>query len=312
MDAPATFPPAAPTSGRFTPQQLRIAAIILGAVAALIIGYLFYRQWHGPSFLPAAYQVTVASDDLPLSAAYTFNTRSKEITPFLVEAQGTSVVIDAALDDTHGYYLIGAPGFKSSNLYRQERANAGRGLEALTNSDTLKFDLSYDERSGVVAYVVADGDARSVVVWDPNTKEEKDLGSGMRPTLLPGGFFVIIERDGKIVSVRVETGDVYEVLDLAEGAVFAVDAANMKVALYSPVIGKVQQFSIANSIGASYESNIAVTSAPEELLFSNGAPVAVTMDTGTGELVVTGGEKSVRIALPAALPEHYQLSIRHE
>lgn len=311
MDTPFAAAPAS-RSGSFTPKQLRIAAIATGILAVLIVAYAAYRYWHGPSFLPAAYQVTVASDDLPLTPAYTFNTRSKELAPLSVEAQGTATVVDGAQGEANAYYLIGDPSLSSSNLYRQDLADKARGLETLTNSDTLKFDLSYDERSGSAAYVVADGEARRVVVWSPLTKEEKDLGPGMHPTLLPGGFFVVLEREGKIVSVRVETGDEYEVLNLQQDAPFAVDAANMKVALYNPIIGAIQQFSVGNSIGAAYESDAPSTAAPAELLYSEGAPISAGVDEATGELVVSSGGKDARIALPVPLPPHYKLSIRHD
>lgn len=312
MDTPMTPVPSG--NSRLSPQHLRIIALVAGAIAVVIIGCLAYRYWHGPSFLPAAYEVTVAADDLPLSPAYAFNTRTKEVVPFSVDAQGTAVVVDVARDDNYSYYLVSDPGFTSSNLYRQDRANEARGLETLTNSDTLKFDLSYDTRSGTVAYVaVVDGE-KHIVAWSPVTKEEQDLGPGMHPTLLPGGFFVVLEREGKIVSVRIETEDEYEVLNVEADAPFAVDAENMKVVLYNPIVGMLQQFSIANSIGADYEADadMPVSAAPGELLYSEGAPVRAARDEATGELVISSGNKDVRIALPASLPPHYKLSIRHD
>jgi hypothetical protein len=316
MDTPTTITPAASQHSKFplTPIQRRSLAIVVLIAAVALIGYFAYRHWQGSQLVPAGQMVTIASDGLPLAAMQRIDLEDGSLVPLNTEGQGTAVVLDAAHTDAKGYYLIGDPGFSRSNLYRQDRENPGVGLEELTHSTTLKFDLAYDDLSGVAAYVSvpeAGGDGH-ITVWSPLTKKETDIGAGMHPVLLPGGFFVVLERDGKVMSVNVETGEAYELLSLAPDAVFAVDAQNMKLALYVPALGTIQQFSIANSVGASFESAIQAPSAPGEMAFSGGALVTGTIDAGTGELVLARGDETFRVHPPAPLPGDYKLSILHD
>jgi hypothetical protein len=280
----------------------------------IVVGYAAYRYWDGTRLVPKGYILTIASDGLPLSAIQRIDLTDGSLVSLSTEGQGTAVIIDAVQNESVSHFLIASPDFRTANLYRQDRSNTTAGLKELTHSQTAKFDLSYDELSGVAAYasVPEAGGAAHITVWSPLTKKETDLGVGRHPVLLPGGFFVVLERDGKVMSVNVETGDAYELLTLAPESTYAVDAQNMRVALSVPAIEAIQTFSIANSVSASFESDLHAPSAPTEMAFFDGELVTAAADTGTGEFVLSRNGQESRVTPAAPLPDAYKFTLLHD
>lgn len=274
-----------PTSTPSRRRRLFVVAVI--ALALIVVGYGAYWFWNARNALPNDQMLVLASDGFPLAAAQTLLMRDGSLAPITVEGQGTAVVVDAVITDDAGYYLVSDPGFTQANLYRQDRADPGAGLAQLTNSASIKFSLSYDDLSGTAAYVSVNSDGESrIVVWNPATNTEKDLGPGTNPILLPGGFFVLHELGESLVSVRVETGEIHQILSLTAGMPFAVDRENLKIALYEPVTGALQEYSIAGMTGASYLSSIPVAVVPQELVYVSGTLVRIQSDEAASALII--------------------------
>lgn len=315
IPTPVTPVPVRPAS-RFTLTTKHRRTLLIVAVALLVavISYVGYRYWESALLIPKNHVLTIAADGLPLSAIQSINLNDGSLAPLDVEGQGTAIVVDASHTDAHGYYLISNPNYTQANLYRQDRNNMTAGLEELTHSSSLKYDLSIDELSGVAAYVAVPGDGMEghVTVWSPLTKKEADLGVGLHPVLLPGGFFVIFERDGKILSMNIESGDEYEIFTLTPGAVYAIDGKNMKVALYIPAVGLIQHFSIASSVGANFESEVVAPAAPQEMAFLEGKLVTAATDLESGELVLSKEGEATRVMLLAPLPGSYKFTLLHD
>lgn len=263
----STPDPATPASLSRRQQLFAIFALVF-VLAVVAYGAYWFWNAQNPS---DSYVLVLASDSLPLAHAQTFHVHDGSLAPLTVEGQGTAVVLDAVMTDDAVYYLIGDSGFNQSNLYRQDSENPSAGLVQLTNSDSIKFSLSYDTLSDTAAYtsIGTDGEPH-IMVWNRGINEEKDIGLGERPTLLPGGFFVMYRLGESLVSVRIETGERYEILSIEPSTPFTVDRENLKIALYESAIGTLQEYSIAGMTGASYLSSTAVPSMPQELVYLDG------------------------------------------
>lgn len=296
MDQNPTSPFSTPTASE-PPSRRKIVAVLAAVVLVLIAGgYIAYRLWDdGPFSRAPQGEVMLASDSLPIAPAQVLEDGA--LVPLRVEGQGTAHLIDAARTATHGYYLIADQGLDTVQLYRNDLADESAGLAQLTSSPSLKFDMSFDELSGQVAYTEAStaGPTR-VRVWGPATTTVHDLGAGSRPTLLPGGFFAVFVQDGKLVSVNVATGERHELLELPSRA-FAVDPENMRVALYNPQTASVQQFSIARQTSASYESSTPLTSVPQELVWHDGQMLALIDRSERLVLTTLEGEELLSVPL---------------
>lgn len=309
--APAPFPtPVTNTTTRDSRRLLIIGGIV---VLVLLVGYLLYRFWGGDLLgndaLEGDVHIVLASDGIPLRSAQTLNVATGETALLVVPGQGTAVTVDAHENETTGLYLIADPAFTRANLYRLDRTKPEAGLAQLTASDTVKYALSYDELSGVAAYATQTAGAPArIVAWSPVTKTEKELGNGERPVVLRGGFFVAFEREGKLIAVNVESGEVREILNLGQGAAYAIDQENLRAALYNPVTASVDHFSLASLTSASYESSVPVASPPAALAYAGEKLVALRASEGT--LVFSSLDGEEETAVPATVSfDEYSLSI---
>jgi hypothetical protein len=296
----STVPPI-PSLSRVTDagRKRRLTALILAGV--LIVGgagYVAYRLMgtSGSNIFPEGSYGLVTSVGFPLAPAQTIHLESSSLIPLIVEGQGTATLVDLGESAIGEYYLFATEAFGSSNLYR--RAPEGTGIEQLTQSATVKFDLSVDPESGFAAYVSAEGpDAEPhVFVYNPIDRTEKDLGAGVAPTILPGGFHVVFRQGDALVSVAIDSGTATELLTVGSDAPFAVDAENLSVAIYNAALGEIQEFSIRNIVSASYESSkptefvpISLTYVHGELLqASRGEDSMLTMALDTAKEAISG------------------------
>jgi hypothetical protein len=258
----------------------------------------------------------LASDGMPLAPAQIIDIAKKTMVPVSVEGQGTDVVVDRAGSEGDVYYLIGDPAFTRSNLYRQGPKNPGAGLSEITHSATMKFDLSYDALSGVAAYVAsqAGNGAGHIMVWSPITRKETDIGIGAHPILLSGAFFVVFERDGKLMSVNVASKEAHELLSIRPEAPFAVDSANLVISLYEPTANAIQSFSIAGVTSASYQSSFPVVAAPSELVYVGGILITAQTNEADHTVLVKNGDviRSAPALFDALASGAYKLSAYHD
>lgn len=291
----------------------RIIIVLLLTLIALALAYaayVFIAKQQGWGIVPPGGEIMLVSAAPPVAGAVVLG---KSIEPFTVEGVGTAIVVDAERGTDYTYYLVANQERIESNLYRQNVSQETAGLTQLTDSRTLKFDLTYDELSGTVAYaIVGEDGATSIVAWDPASKRETVLGRGSHPTLLSGGLFVIYQRGTLIMSANTRTGEEYELLSIEEGMPFAVDPASGLLALYSSALSSLQFFTVMPKTAASFVSQTPHAHMPHALLYRDGKLTAAYLENDELALEdVEGGSVLRRSAAGLAL-SGYRILLHHD
>jgi hypothetical protein len=272
--SPQTSNPMHPRHQRFYESLLALGGLIIFAIC--VIAYFGYHLYEknaaaGVVIIPSGTTMFIVANDEYTQPLSRVDTATGVTVPFTVVGQGNALLIDAVLDGTSTpYYLIEAPDLKTSNVFTGNVQNPKVGLAEITNTPSIKHELSVDPASGMVAYVQEASSSPHVVVYSQTTKKETDLGLGTNPTLMPGGFFVIVRHGDEIVSINTQTGTVYPLAEVATTSPFAIDPAKGVLALYNAQTKTIQYFSITSQVASSYTSSSAIlNSEPASLAFVN-------------------------------------------
>lgn len=307
----------------FEREQKRKRMIVVGAVVLLLTvlvvgGYFAFKYFNrviiNPPLVDIDQKVLLISVAPPFSPVVLVNTSKKTIEPFSAVGQGTAIMVDAATNGTtSAVYLLSDPYFKTSNLYKEDRAQSSIGLSQFTSSESLKYDLSYDFLSGTATYLTQKAPAEShITVFSPNTLKEIDFGVGSHPTILPGGFFVLYQKGNALTVTEIATKKSYTLLAVATGTPFAIDGDNKIIAVYDSVSKQINRFAFPSIITASYLSSEKTDHGIKALAFSKGKLVSTWIATeGTLTMAVEGQERQADIPFAKAGVE-YKVSVQHE
>lgn len=264
-----------------TPNQ-RISmctVVLLGLLAtAITLGLMYQQGFFGGSDRTSALAVSVGS--IPASALFIIDPQTQSLMPLTLAIEGEELPVLDVLRTTEGmqYYVLAerseAP---RSNVYRMD---ADGVVTPVTTTPSVKYNLSHDPVTGMLAYqsfdadsieALALGEPWDIVVLDPMTGTERVLGKGVRPTIIRGGGSVMYQ-DGDSLSVRaVGGGDPITVLTLPSN-VYAVGDAML--AIYNPVTQAVDEYGLVNGTSPSYKGSVDLNSAPDALGYAAGKLVA--------------------------------------
>jgi len=297
------------------------ALFALGAVALLsLLGYFIYNNyWNRQlsiNIIDETQKLLLVSRVAPFSGVLIIDTKEKTATPFTAPAQGSSIMLDVATQGTSTeVYLLSNPSLTVSNIYKQDRSKVEIGLTQVTASQNFKYDLSYDFLSNTSAYVVDKGASSSphIVVYTQNTNAEITLGEGTRPTLLPGGFFVVYQKGEELVAVEIASKKMHTLIQIPNGEVYAVDATNKKIALYNETQKEIQWFEFPSTVSASYLSSEKVSNDPQTLSFSpSKLLITYASKEEEGGLVFEVVGTNKKITVPLVGGEGYKVSTQYE
>lgn len=309
-------PPIVPSRPKPSPDPVgrNVLIAVVALILLVLLGYAAFRYWGGQhrmtGGLPNDTRIVLAADSLPSPAARVVDLAAHTLLPLTVEAQGTATLLDEALTDTQGYYLLTGPEANSSNLYRQDRANPAAGLTQLTHSATYKIDLSRDATTGIAAYVTRAVDGTHIVVWNPASDTEKDLGRGSRPVVLPGGSYVLFVRDGRLMSKHISTGREQELVPVAADAPFAIDTEHL--AVYDPAARAVQYYTVTETGLIPEESVTSLETAPKELVYSDGKLLVAYAVPDMLVLRAVDGSASLEVPVPGLSLDGLKISVHHD
>lgn len=294
----------------FTPSRsFLVKTLIVLVVVSAIVSVVDYRM-NGNRFVKkGANEVFVTLGPAPLSTLYKVNLDMQTIQPVVVSGEENKnwQVMDAVTvaNGAH-YYLLSAkdkPGI--SNLYLQDESGA---LTKLTETETFKFGLSYDKKSGLVAYqsrtmLVEPVDLVkkpewNIEVYNPTMKKSTVVGKGTRAYLLSGGTRLLIQTPDSLlltmlapaelqpikgaslgsstlraqIAIQTNTATTtksIKLLDLYANSKIAIDSMGTNIALYNSRTQAVDLYSFASG-SLSYTKSIKVTAEPDVVGFLNG------------------------------------------
>jgi hypothetical protein len=167
----------------------------------------------------------------------------------------------------------------TSNIYSEKLATQNATPTQVTNTPTIKFQLSYDAPSHMLAFVsgtitnlqnLATNTNWNVSVLNTVTGVQKVIGKGTYPAVLPGGIMVIVNTQGSLSVINDVTGKEVKLLSLAAHAPFAVSSDGKTLALYNPTTKNIDYFDISQILSASYTHSQPTPFVPTTMTYTNG------------------------------------------
>lgn len=271
MDPVSSAPPPASanrnSNSHKTLKRIAIIAVVIALIVTIVeLGIAYFSDKE--SLLGDGRELIITSVQPPIeNGAIAVNISEGSSGELYVDTVGTGNIVSVAyFASSTPSYLVGDKSSTSTNLF--SGIEGLPGLAQLTDSQTLKYDLSVDPASGRAAYTAVTQDSPHIYVYDPTFKIEIDLGVGSEPTLLPGGSIVIFRSGSNLVSQEVEGATQRVLRALEPGAAFSVDAGGMRIALYNPNTSEVETYLIEENADAGPLSSVPAPGAPKALLIS--------------------------------------------
>jgi hypothetical protein len=218
---------------------------------------------------------------LPGAQLYTIS-KEKVIPIFSLNDKGEKfAVIDQIThkDGTTDYILDANDSPFTSQIYRKYPDGT---VTKLTNSKTLKHQLTSDHISGKLAYLSAPiTSTKSLFVktdWNItllSEDKEKILGSGTQAFIIPGGREVLVVSSSTLGVLTLTTNKTQVLAPLPSGTLVSFDSATKTIALYNTVTKQVDLFTLKSNNSISYTKSISINSKPTALSIKKGEPVVV-------------------------------------
>jgi hypothetical protein len=255
-----------------------LPGVIIVIVCFAAFGALLISERLHPS---QASKILVSFGAAQEGSLYSISNGSSPTSPVLVQplAGEHGAILDEASDASNAYYLIMNSDGLSSNLYRENVAHPTASPVYLTNTPTLKFQLSYDVPSHMLAFVsgtilkqsdVEGNPGWSVTLFNTVNQTQKVIAIGTNPVVLPGGIMVLLRNHNYILVVNSVTGVETVLLPIAPGAPFAVSNDAQTLAVFNPTTKEIDYFDISNILSASYERSEVARLIPTAMTFSKG------------------------------------------
>jgi hypothetical protein len=243
------LPVSEPTSFR-----KRIILGVLGAVVLLAVGGMWW--WFvgrdAATMFPKDATVMVSLGFVPASPLVLLNAERTGFAPHTLAPElSEKLVIDRVVTKKGEYLLVLDPVTSVANVML--RTKEGEALVAVTDSATMKFDLSYDEKSDTVVYLSKKLSAPEEFLqtrdWDVTTFSagtEKVVGTGLHAEVVPGKGAVIVGTYGGALSwIPVSEGSPVSLMEREQAWTFAVRPNGKELAVYNPTLNQIDRIDIS-------------------------------------------------------------------
>lgn len=255
--------------------KLKTKTLALVALALLVIlivlgGLFFYFSGKfnsQKSLLPNLQGKTIGISFgyLPVGVLFSVPTTSATSTPsiFTVSKTSKDQVLSIAGDASTTYYLILSSDQLSSNLFVSLTKDTTRTLTQLTNSPTLKFNLSYDPGSHMLAY--QDVSIKSAIQLRENpqwkistfnifTRKESTLTSGTNPQLVAGGQYLFYMSTSSIDAMAtLASSSPRNILGNSPyNTAYAYNPQTKTIAIYNPSTKEIDFYDVSEVTSVSY------------------------------------------------------------
>ena len=304
--------------------MLRIIAIVgTLLVLASVATYVFLTERTKQYPFPKSAEVMVSLGYVPASPLVSLSMDRAHFEPrsFAGVPEG-SFVIDRVAAASGEYLLVLDPATSVSNIVRREQTAEGERLVPITESRTLKFDLSYDPATDTFVYlskaITTPEEYLATRDWDVTLFRrgaEMMIGTGLHAEAVPGANAAIVGSfDGKL-SWR-DLDGIEEVLmtEREQAWLFAVKKDGTELALYNPLTQQVDRFDVTQGARAlSPVASQAVLGMPASIAYANDSVViARSNPEQSATLFSTAGstrEWTVPHPVPSVASSAYNLTI---
>lgn len=285
--------------------------IIIGGFALIIFAAILVFAL--PRLHPnSGFSVTsfaYAAGILPGSALYIANTETGSSTPLTVIVEGKALhALDAQrASDGTWYFILNEGG--TSNVYKK---TSDGNVTRLTHSATAKYNLSFDQTSGRLAYQALTPPADenpsfllrtdwNITMISPNDATEMVIATGTDPFLALGGSQVLFRKGNTLLFQGVGQKTSAPVLVLPS-AVYAINPKGTMITVFNPVTKNLDQYAFTNGFSPNYKTSIQTKDTPTALGYVNDELMAAYSANSNEQsrlIFMPVGSASANISLPA-------------
>jgi len=277
-----------------------VAIIVSGLITVVAYGFPRISLWHGSHSEPGTLVVSlgVVPGAAPL---YSVDKDTSSVTLLTIPVNGKnhSVIDMVKASDGSTYYLVAESTKPVSNLYKK---GADGTITALTHSDTMKYNLSYDAGSQKLAYQelmftnaqdFVDDNHWDLVLYDLQKGTGSTVGKGMNPVLVPGGNGMLYE-DGSVLAFEdLNTLATTSVLQLPKNQPYAISPDVKKVAVYNLTTHAIDEYALADGVSPSYVRSFPAKIRPLALAYVNGTLLGGYVAQKDGAIKYTFSDPSI-------------------
>lgn len=263
-------------------KKIAIGAIVVSALLTIIeFGIPFIR--HGSSNIPP---FAVAIGPTPASVLYTVDNQKSAFAPLTVLYQEKNLPALDAQKGAHGewYFILAEPSKTPvGNLYKRTPDGA---VTRLTTSSTAKYNLSYDARSGRLAYQAitfkderdfATNQSWDLVVFDLAKNAEMVVGKGTNPHLAAGGQALFFKDGNELVTALIGSRATSSIMSLGAQPLYAISADGIELSTYNATTHAVDHFTFTHGTSPSYVSSETLPILPVSMGYVEGTLVVASV-----------------------------------
>lgn len=227
-----------------------LALLLLFAVA----GLYWWMTTKDGSVFPKNATVTVSLGFVPASPLVALNTDRTSFEANTLNALFPGkLVIDRVVTKKGEYLLILDPVNSIANVVMRSKGDSGGAFVAVTDSSTMKFDLSYDEKTDTLVYLskkLATPEEFLVTRdWDVTTFSagvEQVIGKGLHAEVVPGKDAVMAGTFAGVLSwIPLKGGNATVLMEREQAWTFGVHANGRELALYNPTAVQVDRIDLS-------------------------------------------------------------------
>ena len=251
--------------------------VVAGLITIAAYGFPRISLWHG---LHSQSGNLVVSLGVTPGAAplYSVNKETSSVTLLTLPVKGKnhSVIDMVKAADGSTYYLVAESTKPVSNLYKK---GVDGTITALTNSGTMKYNLSYDAKSQKLAYQelmftnaqdFVSNNQWDLVLYDLQEGTGSTVAKGMNPVLMPGGEGILYENGSNIIFEDLNTSATTSVLQLPENEPYAISPDVKTIAAYNLTTHAIDEYELVNGASPNYVRSIPAKIRPLVLAYVNG------------------------------------------
>ncbi len=270
-------------------KKVAIIAVVSILVLVLAGGFYWWMTTKNESVFPKNATVTVSLGFVPASPLVSLNAdrTSFEANTLATELPG-KLVIDRVLTKKGEYLLVLDPVNSVANIVMRSKETGGEPFVAVTDSPTMKFDISYDEKTDTFVYLskklATPEEFLTTRDWDVTTFSagaEQVIGKGLHAEVVPGKDAVVSGTFAGVLSwIPLKGGNATVLMEREQAWVFGVNSNGKELALYNPTTVQVDRIDLSRGPENAHSvKSLALPSRPASLTYMRDKIVATLPDS---------------------------------
>lgn len=289
--------------------MLSAGGLLLLLLIAGGVYWWFLNNDSGPLF-PKNATVMVSLGFVPASPLVSLNAERTnfEANTLAPELSG-KLVIDRVVSKKGEYLLILDPVTSVANIVMRSKESGGEPFVTVTDTSTMKFDLSYDEKSDTFVYLskklATPEEFLTTRDWDVTTYSggvEKVIGTGLHAEVVPGKNAVVVGTFAGVLSwIPFAGGNPVVLMEREQAWAFTVRPNGKEIALYNPSTNQIDVLDVSGGPEKmQVKKSLASYSRPASLAYMGDAIVLALPDSAQSLTTfrIAGDKRELQVLNP--------------